>query len=91
MKRVEIAAFSAAVVLFAGAALYPGSRAIAQMTAWCPGGSTLLCGSDTTKQCTEIDQRTGQCSRWREQTLYYYYAANGGDAGSGCSGGICVQ
>lgn len=91
MKRLETISFAVAVALFTGAALHPGSRAVAQMTAWCPGGSNLLCGTDVVKQCTQIDQRTGQCSRWHEQTLYYYHPASDGTPGECTSGGICVQ
>lgn len=92
MKRLELALFSGALAVFFVVALEPTST-LAQMTNWCPGGSTLLCGTDRTSTCIEIDQRTGQCSRWREQTLYYYYGPDGGSGGSpgdGCTGGgIC--
>jgi hypothetical protein len=93
MNRYQATAFAAALLLFLGVVAHPGSTAVAQMANWCPGGSTLLCGTDKTSSCVEIDQRTGQCSRWREQTLYYYYGPDGGGGGNpgdGCSGGgIC--
>jgi hypothetical protein len=91
MKRLESTAFATAVALFIAAALHPGSAAIAQITAACPGGSTLLCGTETVTTCTQIDQRTGQCSRWREQTLYYDYpqADGSGPPDSNCGGLVC--
>jgi hypothetical protein len=58
MKKLELALFSGALAVFFGVALEPTSTH-AQMANWCPGGSTLLCGTDKTSSCIEIDQCTG--------------------------------
>lgn len=85
MKNFELPVFLTSLLLFVFAALSPSGGA-AQMPFWCPGGSTLLCGTETTRTCTAVDPRTAQCSAWKEQVLYYYYYGPNGE-GSGGSGG----
>ncbi len=94
MKRIEMPVFSGAVLLFCIAVWSPSTPAVAQMANWCPGGSDLLCGTDTEKTCTAYDSRTAQCSAWREKTLYYYYApdgSGGGGGGGGCDPMVCME
>jgi hypothetical protein len=89
MKKIDSLVFSAALLLFGIVGFFPGSRVVAQMTAWCPGGSSLLCGTTTQRTCTAVDPRTAQCSAWKEEALYDYYPSNsGGDSGGdGCGDG----
>lgn len=82
-KKIDSLVFVAALLLFGIVGFVPGSRVVAQMTNWCPGGSSLLCGTSTERKCIAVDPRTAQCSEWREQTLYYYYAPNSGGGGGG--------
>lgn len=101
MKKIDSLVFLAALLLFGFVGFYPGSRALAQMVNWCPGGSALLCGTTTERTCLSVDPRTAQCSAWREQTLYYYYPPNGsggsgggsdpGDGGCGGGGPACFE
>jgi hypothetical protein len=81
MKRFEPAAFAIAVLMFVLSGVSPLRRAEAQMAYDCPGGSTLLCGTERRTRCVEIDARTNLCSKWKEDTLYYYYAGGGSSCG----------
>lgn len=86
MRKSAAAGFLVVFALFGVTAFERTSTpAYAQMVNACPGGSTLLCGTSTNRVCTAVDQRTAQCSAWREETLYYYYAATSG--GTGGTGG----
>lgn len=90
MRKTFSACFLLAFSLFGLTALEEISTpAYAQMVNSCPGGSSLLCGTSTVRRCTSVDPATAQCSAWREETLYYYYApaGAGGGGGSGGSGG----
>lgn len=92
MKKLDIIVFTASLALFSGVALLPQSRLDAQMANWCPGGSTLLCGTEQRQTCLRVDPRTAQCAEWKTETLYYYYAADGSGGGPcGGPGGTCVE
>lgn len=87
MKRFEPAAYVLAILMFVFAGISPPTPARAQISASCPGGTTVLCGTSTTRECIDVDYSTGACRAWRESTRYYYHALEGGS--NSCGDRIC--
>jgi hypothetical protein len=80
MKRFEPAAYVVAILMFVFAGISPPTPAQAQ-TASCPGGTIVLCGTSSEKECIQVNYPTGTCTAWRESTRYYYHAPEGHSCG----------